>query len=183
MTKLKRSGVLIGILFAGLLVVESLPAAGQQLQLPNYGTLSQACLGSNVSVSACLVAAKAVSQLNAVLKSGSFNQTSGSLNETSVFFGPVEAEIRRGLNLLGGASCTDCENATKQFEDLLAQNGTVKDIQTQLKNGCAQQFADPTTQQQCDQFMDKFLPQIIQFIVANLPPAKVCTDFGFCPAP
>ena len=166
---------IVGALALGV-VVSSMPVTGQGvIPLPSHGQWKKLCKDQAESPEACQVA---VSALEAVVR--------GELDENSTVTGFVHAllpEIKKALHLKGKASCTECLNEAVDFLNLLAQNTTIHDIEVVGHLSCDEKFVDPALADQCSEFIDTYLPQVIQVIENDLPPAEICAELGHCPAP
>jgi len=65
-------------------------------------------------------------------------------------------------------------------ENYLQQNATINYIDTLLHYFPCEFVFSPPLSQQCDQFIDQYVPQLIQWIEANEPPTVFCKQVGLC---
>ncbi|MNC91576.1 Saposin-like type B, region 2 [compost metagenome] len=83
----------------------------------------------------------------------------------------------------GNASCTECLNEASNFLNLLGQNTTIANIEQIGALSCEEKFVDPDLADECSAFIDQYLPQVIDIIENELPPAEICVELKHCPAP
>jgi len=63
-------------------------------------------------------------------------------------------------------------------EGYLAQNATVKEIETLLSQACA--LLPSTYRAECTNFVNTEIPAVIQYLENNEDPQQVCTLIGMC---
>jgi len=78
-----------------------------------------------------------------------------------------------------GAACTYCVWAVSYVQTLLAQNDTQAQIVSALNNQCSI-FVIPDIVAQCRNFVNAYVPQIIQLLLKQVEPSTVCTKLNLC---
>jgi len=78
-----------------------------------------------------------------------------------------------------GPTCNFCIWAVSNVQSYLANNDSQAQIISALDNLCSV-FVIPNIVAQCQNFVNTYVPQIIQLIQQNDDPAKVCSDLKLC---
>jgi hypothetical protein len=85
------------------------------------------------------------------------------------------AVARMGRVVAPERTCGGCMAKVKVFEDLLASNGTARDIVDMMDDACAARFRkDAALAEQCARELRFVIPQLIDTILANEPPRTAC---------
>jgi hypothetical protein len=104
--------------------------------------------------------------------------------------GEGEPEIRQALldafaaetpGVSTRSSCTQCVEGIQDLESYLASNGTAASIQDALALGCRKRFKDAPLTECLQNVAAASVPQLIDFALANYPPATACTTLQLCP--
>jgi len=83
---------------------------------------------------------------------------------------------------VGDNMCPMCQLFVNLVENYLADNNTIAFIEWQLHNfPCA--LLPGNLETQCDNFVDQYVPQIIQWIQQNESPTVFCKQVGLCALP
>jgi len=93
---------------------------------------------------------------------------------TQLHFCSTTAFSRKALQ----ASCGICELVVSYAENFLASNGTVAGLEYYLNQVC-NNLPSPFGSE-CTSFVDQYLPQLVQWLVAMEPPELFCTQVGLC---
>ena len=170
MGKLRAAVVVIALMVVGLLLLSSLPVAGQ-------GAGSFLARTEHAFLRSCEQASNperctfVVRLLQLLFRTSEDDQlTNGAARE-----------LRRVLNLPAfGVGCTNCKNAVLGFEVLLENNSTIAEIEDVLEQGCADRLHDAVTVQQCKAFIDQYVPQAIEMLHQKASPTAACVAMNFC---
>jgi len=76
--------------------------------------------------------------------------------------------------------CTICQLFITLVENYLAANATEKWIENILHNFPCEAVLPPDLAAQCDQFIDQYIPDLIDWINKNEPPNVFCSQMGLC---
>ncbi|KAJ6236840.1 saposin-related [Anaeramoeba flamelloides] len=79
-----------------------------------------------------------------------------------------------------GIECTACEAIMSFVEKWLAEDKTLGEIETLLEKVCP--LLPSSFESLCDSIIEQYVPQIIQFLEQEEPPAKICGLIGLCSA-
>jgi len=86
------------------------------------------------------------------------------------------AVARMGPLVAPERTCIGCEETVKDLEELLANNGTARNIIDMMDDACAARFRkDADLTQQCANEVRFVIPQLIDVILANVPPSTACS--------
>jgi hypothetical protein len=81
------------------------------------------------------------------------------------------------------STCDECVQAVSDLEAFLATNGTARDIEAALSEGCDDRFFHhPKKAAECRKLIGQ-VPLLIDFALAELPPEIACEELKFCPVP
>jgi len=75
-------------------------------------------------------------------------------------------------------TCLICETVIQYVETLVTENATVQEIDDALKKVC--NFLPDTMKTQCDNLVNEYSQLIIQYIVTQYDPKKICTLIKVC---
>jgi saposin len=80
----------------------------------------------------------------------------------------------------GDGTCDTCKVLVQITYNMLLQNKTEEELKEILKNAC-HRIHIPFTEK-CDEWVEKYLPDILQFLEQKFTPDKVCKSIGLCQA-
>lgn len=97
------------------------------------------------------------------------------------------------MNLLGGDdhdfvhtsvqqtpfTCTICQFIITRMKSLIALNQTEEEILASLKTSC-DLFSVVHLKQQCQDFLEKYGPYLIQMVSSDIEPKEACQNIGAC---
>jgi len=63
----------------------------------------------------------------------------------------------------------------------LTSNHTIEQIEQILHNFPCQFIFDGAMEKQCEEFIDSYVPELLQWIIKNETPTIFCTQIGLCP--
>ena len=66
----------------------------------------------------------------------------------------------------------------KGLDDLLNDQSTQKDIEQALEKVCS--IVPAQYKDECDSVVELYGPMIIQYLVSEFAPGKICKDLGLC---
>ncbi|KAL7065465.1 hypothetical protein AAHC03_04479 [Spirometra sp. Aus1] len=88
-------------------------------------------------------------------------------------------EARRKPKADFGDSCMLCELVTNYLESELTNNKTIEEMKTLVKKLCG--FI-PSYKMQCEDLVDSWTGDILQWLATGLPPREICVKLGLCPS-
>eukprot|EP01087_Luapelamoeba_hula_P017048 TRINITY_DN5333_c0_g1_i2.p1 TRINITY_DN5333_c0_g1~~TRINITY_DN5333_c0_g1_i2.p1 ORF type:complete len:166 (+),score=27.63 TRINITY_DN5333_c0_g1_i2:544-1041(+) len=74
--------------------------------------------------------------------------------------------------------CSFCKLAVQYVEGYLAENATEAQIEKYFEVIC--KLAPSQYTADCDAFITQYLPTVIRYLNANVPPSQVCSLVGLC---
>ncbi|XP_072050756.1 uncharacterized protein [Amphiura filiformis] len=74
--------------------------------------------------------------------------------------------------------CALCEFIMKEVDSLLSDNATESEITAALSKVCS--LLPNTIQSECDSFVEKYVPAIINLLVKQVSPDQICSLLKFC---
>lgn len=187
MKKLKAAGVLVALTLAAVTLLNTVPASGDSgfLITSMVSRLKRYC-GTGQYRDACRYIANVIVPARPILAE--------LQNGDPIPPAKQEAFLRIALARMGRVvgpekTCDGCVQKVQNFESLLATNGTSLNIVDLMDDACTARFRnDPTRAAQCAGEVAATVPQLIDLLLANLPPLTACSSgkrrpMNYCAAP
>jgi hypothetical protein len=175
MRKLTKVGVLGGLVVAAFLLLVSLPVSGNGSRFVIlFRRAEQAFLRTcpqTVDPDSCRVVVR-----------GFFLYLLGAANESSRFEEAMTKEVGRVVQkTMTNNTCAGCLDAAATFFSNLSENTTVHDLTLALHGPCGERYRNETLRHACEAYVDEGIPQVIDLLLTNVTPTKVCQSLNFCP--
>ncbi|XP_078499374.1 prosaposin [Lissotriton helveticus] len=90
----------------------------------------------------------------------------------------MQYEMISPKDLQSGPYCETCKMVVMYLDKLLEKNATQGQIENALEIVC--NYLPPAMQKQCDQYVQQYSSQLLQFLLIMLDPSFVCLKVGAC---
>lgn len=155
--------------------------SGSETKVMIYGALQSLCLNLPLAQSShCR--AQVDSHLSSALQQP---QSSAKSAESCAVFGLCEPKKKDGPAAAAGSQkeqsgpvCTLCVLVVKKLETLLPQNMTEDAIRALLAEVCS--LMPQSYEEQCDDFVQKYGDEIVEFLMSSAAPHTLCTLLHLC---
>ncbi|GFR60011.1 proactivator polypeptide, partial [Elysia marginata] len=99
--------------------------------------------------------------------------------DVCTYLGLCSANLAGSKKLRDSNTCTICEFAMTELDQILGQNATKEQIEEALDKVCS--FLPASVKQECDAFVTQYTPDLINLLL-QFKPQDVCTYLGLCSA-
>ena len=170
MKRIKAAGILGALALAAITLFTSVPASGEPpfLITSMVSRLKRFCDPGELR-SACRYIATLIAPAAAAGGPGNLD------DETFLKTAVVRMPPALGRFAPAERNCLGCLQKVSDLEQLLANNGTARDIVDMMDDACVARYKnDPAKADQCVGEIAMFVPEMIDTILANLPPQTAC---------
>jgi hypothetical protein len=184
LTKARIARISGGLVFIGLMLFSTLPAAAQDdfsLVLQINGAAKHTCTTLSNEVSPPSIfsprdACDVVAQLMQPWIKEHTNQFTRSYVKDAL----NEYQTVQELFDLQDTGCAECEFSVQAFQAQLDEPDTIQSISEAMGAACVQNYRDPGVQQQCEDEVEQVVGGVVNSVVTNLPPHVDCYMLNYC---